>query len=205
MKRTRIKTIISILFLLLKGAMVEAQENKHSMISPLTFNEEDQLVIDPSSASSSKDYNFLLGKWTVKNRKLKSRLTGNKDWEEFDSILELQQILLGIGNRETFTATIKGKPYEAIAIRLFDPNTKLWTDYWADSNNGTFDEHPVVGSFEGNVGSFYAIDEFKGKPIVVVYQWDYTKPDHPQWRQAYSADRGKTWEWNWYMDLTKIK
>jgi hypothetical protein len=181
-----------------------AQEHKSNMMKQLEFASDGALKIIPTTSSSKDDFNFLMGKWTVKNRKLRSRLSGSSEWDEFDSVLELQEILLGTGNRETFTATIGGKPYEAIALRLFNPKSALWTDYWADSNEGVLDQHPVVGSFEGKVGSFFTRDEFRGKPILVVYQWDYTIPQHPQWRQAYSEDNGQHWEWNWYMDLSKF-
>ncbi|GAA3965037.1 hypothetical protein GCM10022246_17660 [Pedobacter ginsengiterrae] len=175
-----------------------------NLMKQVELDNQGALKITPTSASSKDDFNFLMGKWTVKNRKLRSRLSGSKEWDEFDSVLELREILMGIGNRETFTATIGGKPYEAIALRLFNPKTLLWTDYWADSNDGILDKHPVVGSFEGKVGSFFTRDEFKGKAILVLYQWDYSAPDHPQWRQAYSQDNGAHWEWNWYMDLSRI-
>ena len=177
---------------------------ENSMMQHLQFASDGAVMMSPSPGSSRNDYDFLMGKWTVKNRKLRSRLSGDKQWDEFDAVLELQEILLGIGNRETFTATIKEKPYEAIALRLFNPKTLLWTDYWADSNEGILDANPAVGSFEGKIGSFFSKDLFNGKLILVVYQWDYTVPEHPQWRQAYSEDNGKHWEWNWYMELSKF-
>lgn len=183
--------------------MVVAQEHKSNMIRQLKFDTNGILIITPVPGSSKNDFDFLKGKWRVKNRKLRSRLSGNNEWDQFDAVLEMNVILLGIGNRESYTATINGKKFEALALRLFNPNTKLWTDYWVDSNEGVLDQHPVVGSFEGSVGTFLTQDTFRGKPILVVYQWDYTDPLHPQWRQAYSEDDGKNWEWNWYMDLTK--
>ncbi|MEO6617777.1 MAG: hypothetical protein ABIN80_03945 [Dyadobacter sp.] len=193
-----------ILLSLLYSNRTNAQGKESNMMKHVQVNQDGTIILTPSASSSRTDFNFLMGKWKVENRKLRSRLSGSKEWDKFDSVLELQEILLGIGNRETFTATINGNPYEAVALRLFNPKTALWTDYWADSNEGTLDLHPVVGSFEGKVGSFFTRDEFKGKPIFVVYQWDYTIPEHPQWRQAYSEDNGKQWEWNWYMDLTKF-
>ena len=73
----------------------------------------------------------------------------------------------------------------------------------ADSNAPKLDDFPVVGSFEGSVGKFFANDTFNGKEIVTLYQWDKTDPEHPVWSQAFSPDGGVTWEWNWYMTLTR--
>lgn len=165
---------------------------------------ESQLHIDPAETSSPEDFDFLVGRWNVRNRKLNARLNNSDEWTEFDAVLEMRKTLNGIGNFETFKAIIDGKPFEGEAVRLFDPATRLWSIYWADSNTGVLDKNPVVGSYEGSVGKFYAKDVFDGKEIPVLYQWDKTDPRHPIWSQAFSVDEGKTWEWNWYMNLTKI-
>ena len=89
-----------------------------------------------------------------------------------------------------------------MTLRLFNPATRLWSIYWADSNRGIL-ETPVVGSFENSIGQFYSTDIFNGRKIMVVYQWDKSDTENPVWSQAFSEDNGKTWEWNWYMYMTK--
>lgn len=160
-------------------------------------------AIKPSASSSEKDFDFLPGKWKVHNRKLKTRLAGSTVWEEFESELHMHKTLNGMGNVENYYASFDGKPFEGMAVRLFNPATKLWTIYWIDSNGCTMDEHPVTGSFEKGVGKFYANDVFNGKPVLVLYQWDATDWLHPKWSQAFSVDNGNTWEWNWEMVLTR--
>lgn len=161
-----------------------------------------QLTVTPSSTSSANDFDFLLDTWTVVNRKLKAGSNHHKEWENFNSSSETQAILRGIGNVEKYTATIKGNPFEGSAVRLFNPKTRLWSIYWADSNHGVFDL-PMVGSFYNNVGNFYSKDIFNGKLVIIHFKWDATNPAQPIWSQAISADNGKTWEWNWYMSFTK--
>jgi hypothetical protein len=63
----------------------------------------------------------------------------------------------------------------------------------------------VVGSFENNIGHFFAKDSFNGRPIIVVFRWDVRDKNKPVWSQAFSADNGKTWEWNWYNVSERIK
>jgi hypothetical protein len=130
-------------------------------------------------------------------------LNNCREWDEFESTLEMHKILTGYGNREHYKATIDNKAFEALAVRLYKKETRLWTDFWIDNNACEMDRHPVTGSFENSVGRFFAMDTFNGKNIVVVYQWDKTDPEHPVWSQAYSDDNGKTWEWNWFMHLTR--
>lgn len=162
------------------------------------------LTIKPSASSSQHDFDFLPGKWKVDNRKLKKRLAGNNDWDEFESELHMRKALNGFGNVENYYAHFDGNAFEGMAIRLFNSQTKLWTIYWIDSNGCSMDEHPVTGSFENKVGKFYATDHFNGDPIIMLYQWDATDPEHPEWSQAFSPDNDQTWEWNWEMILTRI-
>lgn len=159
--------------------------------------------ITPSAASSPDDFDFLQGSWDVHNRKLKVRLDNCDDWTQFEAVLNMNKVLNGLGNVETFKASFDGKPFEGMAVRVFNPQTRLWSIYWADSNSGVLDKNPVVGSFDGGVGKFYANDSFNGRDITVLYQWDKTDAEQPIWSQAFSADDGKTWEWNWYMTLTR--
>ncbi|MEO8515807.1 MAG: hypothetical protein ABI426_03640 [Flavobacterium sp.] len=163
------------------------------------------LDIKPSITSSENDFDFLQGKWKVHNRMLTSRLNNSDEWIEFDSELHMKKMLKGFGNLENFYSENNCKPFEGMAIRLFNKETKLWKIYWIDSNGMTMDEKPVTGSFENKVGKFYTNDTFNEMPIVVLYQWDATNPEHPKWSQAFSNDNGKTWEWNWKMELTKIE
>jgi hypothetical protein len=162
------------------------------------INEADELIISPAISSSSSDFDFYFGKWNIKNKKLKTRLVDSEEWIEFDAIEEASPLLRGFGNMNRFVTSLDGKPFEGMAVRLFNPQTKLWSIYWADSNVVSFDP-PQVGSFDGDIGKFYAWDVFNGQQVLVLFQWDKSDPDYPVWSQAFSTDRGKTWEWNWYM------
>jgi hypothetical protein len=169
-----------------------------------SLNPDNQLQIVASPVSSPRDFDFYQGRWTIVNRKLKSRLTGCTDWEEFAATGEMQLILNGMGNTDTFKTTISGEPFEGMTLRLFNPATRLWSIYWADSRVVALDL-PVVGSFDNNTGTFYTHDTFNGIPIIMKFVWDKTDPDHPVWSQAFSADNGQSWEWNWYMYMHRVK
>jgi len=164
-------------------------------IPPLRVDAAGALLIAASPTSSVHDFDFLVGDWTLSNRKLKSRLTHSTEWIAFESRVEMHQILGGVGNIDKYTDSASGQPYEGVALRLFDTKTKLWRIYWADSNSGALDP-PVVGSFESGIGHFFARDTYKGQSIIVVFRWDARNPRRPIWSQAFSTDDGKTWEWN---------
>lgn len=164
----------------------------------LKINENDELIISPSPSSSASDFDFYFRKWNIRNRKLKIRLADCQEWVEFDSTEEAGPLLKGFGNINRFIAELESGPFEGIAVRLFNPQTRLWSIYWADSNVVAFDP-PQIGSFDGSIGKFYAWDTFNGQKVLVLFQWDKTDPNHPVWSQAFSVDHGETWEWNWYM------
>lgn len=172
-------------------------------MTALNFSTTGDLEIHPSKNSSQNDFDFLVGEWRIHNRKLNTRLNNSTEWTEFEAIGEMHKILLGLGNTDSFKANFDGKPFEGMSLRLFNPATKLWSIFWADSNFGKLDP-PVVGSFEDKIGTFFTKDTFNGKAILVKFQWDKTDPDHPIWSQAFSADRGATWEWNWYMYFHRV-
>ena len=197
----KLKLTLSLLFVayittIFCPSPIFAQPKKaNSIFGELKFTATGELDIQASATSSQNDFDFLVGKWILKDKKLKSRLTNSNEWIEFESTVEMRKLLNGIGNMDIYRTMADGKPFEGVALRLFNPKTKLWSIYWADSNVGVMDP-PVVGSFEGNIGKFYCKDKFNGKDIIVVFLWDKTDPDNPVWSQAFSPDNGKTWELN---------
>jgi hypothetical protein len=180
------------------------QNNQTVEIPKISFDATGNLIITASPSSSKHDFDFFEGKWKLHNKKLKSKLNNCTEWVEFESTQQMYKVLNGIGNIDNFLATFDGEPFEGMTLRLFNPKTNLWNIYWADSNNGKLDP-PVVGSFENNIGHFFTKDVFDNKNILVVFRWDATNPDNPVWSQAFSANNGNTWEWNWYMFMSKIK
>jgi hypothetical protein len=84
----------------------------------------------------------------------------------------------GSGNFDIFSTELDGKPFEGFTLRLFDPQTRLWTIYWADSNAVRLDG-----------GKFH---------------WDKRNPGAPVWSAAFSVDEGQTWEWNWYAYFARL-
>lgn len=195
------------LLIILSTTMISAnaQNSKTKKMEQVKNEKNAILDIKPSITSSENDFDFLQGKWKVHNRMLKSRLANSDEWIEFEAELHMKKTLNGLGNIENFYSNNNVKPFEGLAIRLFNKETKLWKIYWVDTNGMVMDEKPVTGSYENGIGKFYANDVFNEKKILVLYQWDKTNAEHPKWSQAFSTDNGKTWEWNWKMELTRIQ
>src|SRR6266478_6448633 len=135
-------------------------------IPKLNFDEKGELKVTASATSSQSDFDFLVGKWKMHNRRLNKRLENCQDWTEFDSWDENTKILSGTADMDTYSTTEmpgqEGKLFEGVTLRLFNPKSRLWSLYWVASNVGVL-EPPVVGSFENGVGHFFAKDTFKKK------------------------------------------
>jgi hypothetical protein len=188
------------------AATIQAQSivTKENMVNAV-IDPNGKLIVSPSKTSSKNDFDFFEGKWKIHNKRLKSRLSNSIEWFEYEGTNTDKKILNGIGHTNNNISVIDGKPYEGIGLTLFNPTTRLWSIYWASSRNGVLDgDNPIVGSFEGNIGSFYSQETFNGKPIIVMARWDKTNPDKAVWSQAFSEDNGKIWEWNWYMYENRI-
>ncbi|WGG53216.1 hypothetical protein [Rugamonas sp. DEMB1] len=156
-----------------------------------------------------RDFDFLLGRWRVDNRRLRKRLQNNDEWETFDATQHNQALPGGIGNFDDFIADSWRPGFVGMSLRLFNPQTRLWSIYWLDNNTAGLDTSglllpPVVGKFDKGVGVFECDDQLDGKPIRLRYTWSDIAPDSARWEQAMSLDGGATWEMNWRMLLQRI-
>ena len=174
-------------------------------LPPLKFDARGELIITASATSSNKDFDFLVGKWVMKNKHLNARLANCKEFTEFESTVENQAGLEGMGNFDVVRRQLPdGTVYEGRTIRTFDPQTRLWRLYWLDSKGGPIDP-PQIGSFNNGIGLFFAKDYQVGRPVIIVFRWDKTNPNQPVWGQAFSDDNGKTWEWNYSNTSYKVR
>src|SRR6476620_12115619 len=116
-------------------------------IPKVEFDAQGELKIIASPNSSPNDFDFLVGKWTMHNRHLNKRLANCRDWTEFESSDENSKILGGTADMDTYSTTqfpgLEGRLFEGLTLRLFDPQTSLWSLYWIASNTGKIDP-PVV-------------------------------------------------------------
>ena len=151
--------------------------------------------------ATARDFDFWMGRWYVQNRRLRERLAGSDDWEEFEATVVARMLLDGVGNEDEFRTDHDGG-FVGMSFRFFDPETKLWSIYWADSRRSGVLDPPVFGSFSGDTGSFEGEDTFAGRPILVRFTWSGITTRTPRWEQSFSDDGGETWETNWIMDFT---
>ena len=149
--------------------------------------------------STASDFDFLIGNWSVSHRRLKLRLVGSHQWEEFVGTVACGKILGGMGNSDENYLELPGDPYYAMTVRTFDPESREWSIWWLDGRNPGVLGPPVKGHFVDSMGTFVADDNFEGTPIKVRFRWEVGDGRVPRWEQAFSNDGGNSWETNWVM------
>lgn len=161
-----------------------------------------QTLLTPEAAVNDgrHDFNFITGRWLVHNQRLVKRLQGCTEWESFDAVQDGALLLGGLGNMNDLVSDRMGAL--GMALRFFNPQSRLWSIYWVAHRDGML-QPPVVGAFSGGQGRFEGMDTHEGQPVRVRFLWSGITPRSARWEQAYSSDRGHTWETNWVMTLTR--
>lgn len=155
------------------------------------------------AAAHTHDWEWLLGNWDVWHRRLKDRLAGSDDWEEFPGKSVFWLTMGGLGNIDDNVIDIPSGSYRGLTVRAFDAHTGTWAIWWLDGRDPTRIEPPVRGGFDGDTGTFTGRDTFKDRPIVMRFRWSDVHGARPWWEQAFSPDDGKSWEVNWRNYFTR--
>jgi hypothetical protein len=157
------------------------------------------------------DFDFWMGRWKIKNRKLVKFLVGSKEWETFEATCHASLLPAGVGNVDDFVPINWRPGFVGVSLRLFNRDTGKWSIYWLNNKNagmqGTTGHlaPPVVGEFKDGVGVFTGREMFDGVPIIVKYVWSNITLHSARWHQEFSTDEGKTWELNWIMEHTRVE
>jgi hypothetical protein len=163
-------------------------------------------MMDPQASAETdgrRDFDFLVGDWTVHNRRLKTRLAGSTEWQDFTGTCTLRTILGGLGNVDDNVIESPSGVYNASTLRLFDPKTRLWSIWWFDARYPGPPGSPLQGRFENGKGLFYEDFVLDGRPTRTRFSWTPLTKDSCHWEQAISIDGEKTWETNWEMSFTR--
>src|SRR5688500_15374225 len=89
-------------------------------------------------------FDFFVGTWTSRQRRLRKVLVGDEEWYEFPGHTRCWNLLDGAGNIDEVTFPTQG--FSGVTLRLYDPASDTWSLYWASSRTG-ISLPPVVGRF----------------------------------------------------------
>jgi hypothetical protein len=161
----------------------------------------------PPEHDGYHDFDFEVGAWKIHLKRLDHRLVGSTNWVEFDGTSVTRKVWGGRADLEEFeTDSPAGGHIEGLTLRLYDPQTRQWSLYWATSKSGTMGP-PTIGEFKNGRGEFFDTEPSgpNGRSILCRFVWTNTNTDTPHFEQSFSEDGGKTWEVNWITDQTRVK
>jgi hypothetical protein len=150
--------------------------------------------------NGARNFDFILGEWTIHNRRLRRRWAGSEDWDAFPATAAAVPVLDGTGNIDHFRAPERG--ILGLSLRLYDRDAQRWSIWWVNARDNRL-QPPVHGCFSGGIGEFFGDDVDEGRPIRVRYRWTLKGANSARWEQAFSDDGGATWETNWIMEHSR--
>ena len=153
------------------------------------------------------DFDFEIGSWKIHLKRLQGRLVGSNTWVEFDGTSVTRKVWDGRANLEEFEVDSPTGHIEGLTLRLYNPQTRQWSLYWANGQHGAIDGPATVGEFKNGRGEFYDTEPSgpNGRSILVRFVWSQITPNSAHFEQSFSDDGGKTWEVNWITDQTRVK
>ncbi|MEH6421956.1 hypothetical protein [Pseudomonas sp. CGJS7] len=159
---------------------------------------------DLASDDPARAFDFFLGSWQVRYRRLKQRLLGDNDWQAFEGVCKVQSIFAGLAQTDESAVHRPDQPYRGFSLRSYDPASKTWADWWLDTRNPHKIVAPMLGGFADGVGTFYGQTTLRERAVKVRGLWTRGDADSVQWEQAFSPDEGKTWETNWVSRYRRV-
>lgn len=149
-----------------------------------------------------KDFDFNIGVWKTRIRRLRHPLAGSKEWMDVSGTVTVSKVWQGRANLEEIEADGPAGHLEGMTLRLYNPESRQWYLYWSNSNSGTLGA-PSIGGFANGRGEFYSQDQLNGRTILVRQIYSDITANSYHFEQAFSDDGGKTWEPNWVASLTR--
>jgi hypothetical protein len=159
--------------------------------------------IAPVSPDGQHDFDFAVGTWKTRVRRLLKPLSGSNDWVEGTGTVSTRKVWGGRAQLEELTMNADEFHLEGLALRLYNPKTHQWRLHWANAKKGMLSDVPAFGAFKDGRGEFYDEEVINGKNVLVreIFS-DITSNSH-HFEQAFSEDMGRTWEPNLIVDLTR--
>lgn len=152
------------------------------------------------------DFDFLVGRWHIANRRLRQRGVGSDEWIEFEAKTQAWSHLGGLVSVDDNLFPDLGAG--GLSFRTLDIAAQRWNIYWVSSRDGRLCP-PVTGGWNGDRGEFHGVDEDDGHPVRVRFLWERLGPDSARWSQDFArigADGAADgpWETNWVMEFSRL-
>ena len=150
------------------------------------------------------DFDFHVGTWKTKLRRLQRPLTGSATWVEYEGTTVVRKVWDGRANLVELNVAGPAGKIEGLSLRLYNPQSRQWSLNFANSASGVLTV-PTIGEFKNGRGEFFDQETLNGRAIFVRFVISDISENSCRFEQAFSDDGGKTWEVNWIAVDTRVK
>lgn len=195
--KTKLSLLICFLGINLLPTTVTAQQKSDSTIITDSLR-------SGMNKTGQRDFDFEIGTWKTKLKRLKAPLSGSTTWVEYEGTSIVKELCNGKANIVELDVQGPGDRIEGVSLRLYNPETMQWSLNFANMRDGNL-AIPAVGSFKSGRGEFFNEDTYNGKKILIRFVISQITANSCHFEQAFSTDNGKTWEVNWIADDTRLQ
>jgi hypothetical protein len=150
------------------------------------------------------DFDFEIGTWETRLKRLVHPLSGSNEWAEYKGISTVRKVWDGRANLVELAADGPAGHFEGLNLRLYNPQSHQWSLNFASSRGGTLGQ-PTIGRFVDGRGEFYDQEDLDGRAVFVRFVITPLDANTIRFEQAFSEDGGKTWEVNWVATDKRLK
>jgi hypothetical protein len=148
------------------------------------------------------DFDFEFGSWRAHIRRQLHPLAGSDSWVDLEGSSVVRKLWDGRANLGELEVDGANSHLEGLSLRLYNPQSRQWSIYWANSKDGGLGT-AMMGQFTNGRGEFFDQELFQGRAIYVRFIFSDITPISFRLEQAFSADGGKTWQPNWIAAFTR--
>lgn len=194
-ERRKIYFLLWVVIIFLPAQQSFAQSNSQSSKA------NSQQILEQRNGQN--DFDFEIGTWKTKLKRLINPLTGSNTWVEYEGTTVVRKVWDGRANLVELNVKGLAGQIEALSLRLYNPESRQWSLNFANAKSGVMTT-PTIGEFKNGRGEFYNQEMLNGRAILVRFViLDITR-NSCRFEQAFSNDGGKTWEVNWIATDTRI-
>lgn len=158
----------------------------------------------PAAQDGQHAFDFEIGPWKVHVSRLMRPLTGSTTWVQYDGTHIIRKVWNGRANLGELEIDGPAGHIEGLALRLYNPETRQWSESFASSRDGRLGQ-AMVGEFKNGRGEFFDQETLNGRTVLARSIYSDITPTSYRIEQAFSNDGGKTWEVNWVATHTRMK
>ena len=155
-----------------------------------------------SVANTSHDFDFNYGTWTTHIKSLDQPPKGPATWHDLTGTVTMRKVWNGRALLEEITAGSGKSAFTGLTLYLYNPQSRQWSQTYADSSDGAFDP-PMIGGFHNGRGELIGPDTYGGKAVLMRDAWSHITATAHHFEIAYSLDGGKDWRPVFMANLTR--